>query len=441
MRALTCALLAVAALPACSDSKAKIDAAPTGDSGPHDGAPEDAPSCPPVAALPPCSTTIAGNRIALRELPRLPSGSAMLVTSPPNDPRLFVVEQSGLIYVYEDETRRPAPFLDISERIASGGEQGLLGLAFHPQYNCNGQFFVFYTTNNANVVARCSVSASDANVANPTCTPILSVPDFAGNHNGGMIEFGDDGLLYVGTGDGGGGGDPQRTAQDPNNLLGKMLRIDVDNPSSGKMYGIPADNPFATSGGAPEIFMLGLRNPWRWSFDRGTGDLWIGDVGQREIEELNAVPAGAQAGKNFGWSIYEGSQCCRTENLPAGQSNRCDQRAPQYTCDDSGLTMPQNERTHANGWISIIAGQTYRGSCHPDMVGWHYYTDYSGGARGLHRARLTATGFETQPVQLSSGNLPGNISSLHADARGELYMTTTATRQTPGRIYHLQAAP
>ena len=435
MRALTCALLAVAALPACSDSKAKIDAAPTGDSGPHDGATDDAPACPPAAALPACTTTIAGNRIALRELPRLPTGSAMLVTSPTNDPRLFVVEQSGLIYVYENETRRTEPFLDISENIASGGEQGLLGLAFHPQYHCNGQFFVFYTTSNANVVARCSVS-SDANVANPTCMPILSVPDFAGNHNGGMIEFGDDGLLYVGTGDGGGGGDPQRTAQNPNNLLGKMLRIDVDNPSNGKMYGIPADNPFATSGGAPEIFMLGLRNPWRWSFDRGTGDLWIGDVGQRDIEELNAIRAGEQVGKNFGWSIYEGSKCCMGE-----AAFNCDQGGQQAACNMNGLTFPQNERTHANGWISIIAGQTYRGTCHPDMVGWHYYTDYSGGARGLHRGRLTSTGFETQPVQLTTGALPGNISSIHADARGELYMTTTATTPTPGRIYHLQAAP
>ncbi len=399
----------LALLTACGGGKTSKDAA------------IDAPK------LPACTTPVSGTNISLRPVETVPD-AAMLVVSPPADPRRFVVQRNGEIRVVVDEMMQAEPFLDISEGIAAGGEQGLLGLAFHPGYAQNGQFFVYYTTRNANVVARCTVSAANPNIANETCTPILSIPDFAGNHNGGMIEFGSDGYLYIGTGDGGGGGDPQRTAQNPNNLLGKMLRIDIDSSSSGKLYGIPADNPFASSGGAPEVFILGLRNPWRWSFDKETGDLWIGDVGQNRVEELTVLRANEQKGKNLGWSVYEGSSCCDT------QSDNCQQTGEQYACSTTGLTMPQDERSHDDGWISIIAGETYRGTCYPDLVGWHFYTDHASQAAGLWRARLKGDG--SLEVVETNAQLPNNTASIHADARGELFLTTTN-----GGVFHIEAGP
>ncbi|MBA3455346.1 MAG: PQQ-dependent sugar dehydrogenase [Deltaproteobacteria bacterium] len=436
MRTLAWALLILAA---CSDSKnAPKDSPPPNDTPPGDSPLVDAASCE-SAPLPACATPVSGTRITLRRiLPDLPD-AALLATSPKNDARLFVVERSGVIHVYENEIKRATPFLDVSNSIAAGGEQGLLGLAFHPSYSCNGLFFIYYTTNTANVIARCSVTA-DANVANPTCTPVLSIPDFAGNHNGGMIEFGSDGYLYIGTGDGGGGGDPNRNAQALNNgspqgdtiaLLGKMLRIDVNNKAPGKEYAIPPTNPYATGGGAPEIFAIGLRNPWRWSFDKATGDIWIGDVGQRGNEELNVVKAGELSGKNFGWSIYEANVCCSAAVLA------CEQPAGSHAaCVNTGLTFPRDSRSAASGWISIIAGETYRGSCYPDIVGWHFYTDHNTQTAGLHKARLTATGFETVPVPIT---LPSGITSIHADARGEIYVTRVFNNM--GALYHLEANP
>ena len=415
-------LLLVAAL-GCGDKKpAKQDAPTVTDDGPPA---TDASVCPPATPLPACATPIAGDTITLRQIGPIP-GAALLATAPPNDPRLFVVQRDGEIRLFIDEQLQPEPFIDLSGVLIAGGERGLLGLAFHPQYACNGQFFVYYTTNNANVVARCTVSPTDPNKASETCTPILSIPDFASNHNGGMIEFGSDGLLYIGTGDGGGGGDPQRTAQNLENLLGKILRIDVDGSSPGKAYGIPAGNPYAAGGGAPEVFIRGLRNPWRWSFDRGTGDLWIGDVGQRRIEELTVLRPAQQPAANLGWSIYEGSECCATQNI------RCDQTGTQYPCDMTGLVFPQDERRQASGWRSIITGQTYRGTCYPDLVGWHLYTDYA--ARPLLKARLmTDDQLEIVDLQQTTPNQP---TSLHADARGELYLTTET-----GGVYRVEAGP
>jgi len=391
-----------------------------------------------AAMLPTCATPVSGTTVSFRLIGRV-VGGAMLATAPPTDPRLFVIEQRGAIRIFKDELLQPDPFIDLSVDangpVLAGGEQGLLRLAFHPNYAANGQFFVFYTTNRGgmglrDVVARCQRSAANADKADPTCVEILSISDFAGNHNGGMIEFGGDGFLYIGTGDGGGGGDPNRTAQNTNALLGKILRIDVDNKLAGKEYGIPADNPFVAGGGAPEVFIVGLRNPWRWSFDRGTGDLWIGDVGQGQIEEMTVLRAGEQAGKNLGWSVYEGNGCCDT------QGDNCTQTGTQQPCDPTGKIFPQDTRTHGAGWISIITGQTYRGSCFPDLVGWHFYTDY--GAADLVKARLMANG------QLEKLDLPTTVpvgpASLHADARGELYLTT-APQNGNGGVYRLEAAP
>ncbi|MBA3392345.1 MAG: PQQ-dependent sugar dehydrogenase [Deltaproteobacteria bacterium] len=389
--------------------------------------PDDAPQ-----GLPRCASPVAGSTVTMRKIGTV-VGGAMLATSLPDDPRLFVIEQRGAIRVFNAEQLLPDPFLDLSADnagpVIAGGEQGLLGLAFHPRYVTTGLFFVFYTTRIGglrDVVARCQVSAASPDRADPTCTEILSIDDFAGNHNGGMIEFGKDGHLYIATGDGGGAGDPGRTSQDPNSLLGKILRIDVDATSGGKQYGIPSDNPFAGGGGAPEVFILGLRNPWRWSFDRETGDMWIGDVGQGQIEELTVLRAGQQNGKNLGWSIYEGNGCCAT------QGDNCAQSGTQYPCEPANLVFPQDSRTHADGWISIIAGQTYRGTCYPDLVGWHFYTDYGKG--GLVKARLKAD--NTLEIVDLPGSFPREPASLHEDARGELYMTTTS-----GDVYHLEASP
>jgi glucose/arabinose dehydrogenase len=316
----------------------------------------------------------------------------------------------------------------------TGGELGLLGLAFHPDHAHNRELYVFYTARAigdpdhvyADVVARYRASALDPDRADPRGEVLLSIGDFASTHNGGMIEFGADGYLYIGTGDGGGQGDPERNAQNPRSLLGKILRIDVDHPAPGLPYGIPADNPYAAGGGAPEVYLRGLRNPWRWSFDRATGDLWIGDVGESQVEELDMLPAGSQRGANLGWSAFEGTSCCAT------QADHCLQTGTQQSCDGSGQRFALDHRSHADGWHAIVGGQVYRGTCYPDLVGWYFYTDFVHG--GLSKARLLPDG--TLEIVDLPGAFPATPSSLHADARGELYETDTA-----GNVYHLEAGP
>ena len=379
--------------------------------------PDAGPSGPDAAPF--CTAPIAGNVIRARQIGQVP-GAALLATSPPGDARLFVVDRDGYIRIFDNEALQPDPFLDVSDDTNGGGESGLLGLAFHPQYATTGLFFIFYTTPSANVVARCTVSANPGRAEG--CTTILSIPDFAGNHNGGMIEFGRDGLLYIGTGDGGGGGDPQRTAQNKQNLLGKILRIDVDTKDAGKEYAVPADNPFGN-----EVWMYGLRNPWRFSFDTN-GDIWIGDVGQGVTEEINVLTPAEQKGANLGWSVYEGTACCMT------QGDRCTQSGQQAACNTTGIVMPKDARTHGAGWLAIIGGQVYRGSCYPGMEGWYFYTDNSRGR--LVRAKLQTDG--TLMTEELVGTFPGSPASIHADSRGELYLTTSST---PGRIYHLEATP
>jgi len=388
-----------------------------------------------ATVLPRCAAPVSGTTVTLRKIGQV-VGGALLVTAPRDDPRLFVIEQRGAIRIFDTERLLPDPFLDLSDDAAgpviAGGENGLLGLAFHPQYATNGLFFVTYTARNTgdaanpqrDVLVRCSVSPGDRDKADPTsCVDVLSIPDFAANHNGGMIEFGKDGYLYWATGDGGQANDPQRNGQtvvsgtpmaNSNALLAKMLRLDVDHKSPGKEYGIPADNPFVTGGGAPEIFIRGLRNAWRWTFDRETGDMWIADVGQGTIEELTVLRAGEQNGKNLGWSKFEGNNCF------------------DPPCTNADFTFPQDTRTHADGWVSITGGQVYRGSCFPDLVGTYFYTDYGKG--GLASAKLQADG--TLVVADLPGTFPRNVASIHEDARGELYATDTA-----GNVYQLQAGP
>jgi glucose/arabinose dehydrogenase len=410
------AVVALCAAAACGGGHEKKDA--------------DPPGPPDAYVLPPCANPVRGTAVTLRKLADA-SGGAVLVTSPPNDPRHFLVEQRGVIKLLVDEVVQARPFLDLGAdagagTVFAGGEQGLLGLAFHPQYATNGLFFVYYTTRVPgnvlrDVVARCSVSADPA-VANPTCTELFGITDFAASHNGGMIEFGSDGLLYISTGDGGGQGDTTNTAQNPNNLLGKILRLDVDTRAPGLPYGIPAGNPYAAGGGRPEIFISGLRNPWRWSFDRATGDLWIADVGQNTVEELTVLTPAQQPGANLGWSMYEADSCFKPPCSPAGK------------------VFPQLTRLHAppDSWAAIIGGQVYRGTCYPDLVGQYFFTDY--GAGGLLRAR-----FENGAITAESlpGTFPREISIIHADAGGELYVTTAPAdgNGTNGAVYRLEAHP
>jgi glucose/arabinose dehydrogenase len=428
-------------LGACGRTHASKDDAQVSDDPPG-VAPDDAGSAPraDAAMLAPC-TPRAGTAITVRKLAEPVVGGAVLATAPPGDDRLFVVEQRGAIRIYHGEQLAPAAFLDLSDEhggpVVAGGELGLLGLAFHPQYAQNGQLFVFYTARKlgdpdhvyADVLARYHVSPTDPDRAALAGTIVLAIDDFTASHNGGMIEFGPDGYLYIGTGDGGGQGDPQRNGQNPGALLGKILRIDVDHPAAGKPYGIPADNPFAAGGGAPEVFVRGLRNPWRWSFDRATGDLWIGDVGEAQVEELDVLPAGAQRGANLGWSAYEGTSCCAT------QPDRCLQTGAAQACDPAGQTFALDERPHASGWNAIVGGQVYRGACYPDLVGWYLYTDFVHG--GLAKARQRPDGtLEIVDLPDPGGAFPAHPSSLHADARGELYETDTA-----GNVYHVEAGP
>src|SRR5687767_4865131 len=227
------------------------------------------------------------------------------------DNRLFIVLQAGQIVIWNGTSLLQTSFLDIRSLVSSGGERGLLGLAFHPDYSQNGFFFVNYTDRSGNgdtVVARYSVSAADPNRADPASARTLLVIDQPfSNHNGGQLQFGPDRYLYIGMGDGGSGGDPQNFAQNRAQLLGKILRIDVD---SGNPYGIPPTNPFVgLSGMRPEIWAQGMRNPWRFSFDSITGDLWIADVGQGDVEEIDFQPASSRGGENYGWRIKEGSSC------------------------------------------------------------------------------------------------------------------------------------
>ncbi|GGG42794.1 glucose dehydrogenase [Bizionia arctica] len=293
------------------------------------------------------------------------------------DSRLFVVERGGLIkIVNSDGSINSTPFLDIDARVQSGSERGLLGLAFHPQYATNGFFFVNYIDNNGDtVVSRFLANPTDANTVSPTTEVILlNVEQPYGNHNGGDLAFGNDGFLYIGLGDGGSGGDPEDRGQNLNTLLGKMLRIDVDNTDTGLNYAIPSNNPFpstAEPNALPEIWAYGLRNPWRFSFDRQTHDLWIADVGQSQIEEINMV-ALDQAGLNYGWRCYEGDQIYNT-------SGNCPD-------DISELTFPISQYTHSssgNFKCSITGGYRYRGTAQPNFVGYYFFADYCSNEIGI----------------------------------------------------------
>ncbi len=364
-------------------------------------------SSPPGTAPPPTSDS-------LRLVPVVTSGlsSPVYLSAPTGDTaRLFVVEQPGRIRVVQHGQLLTTSFLDITSRVLYGGEEGLLSVTFHPRYAVNHYFYVDYTRSNAagdtvyTMIERYTVSA-DSNVADSSThkvilqitqpQPVTNYP----NHKGGLVMFGPDGMLYIGMGDGGSAGDPQHRAQSPDSLLGKLLRIDVD---GGDPYAIPAGNPFATSGGAKEIWALGLRNPWRFAFDRSAGLLYIGDVGQGAWEEVDVQPA-SQGGLNYGWRIMEGAHCYNSAN-----------------CSAAGLVLPAVEYDHSNGQCAIIGGFVYRGTRFPALAGQYFYADLCAGwVRSFSYAGGAVTGQTSWNLDLS----PGSPLSFGEDARGELYLLT-----------------
>jgi glucose/sorbosone dehydrogenase len=312
--------------------------------------------------------------------------------------RLFVAELGGDIVVRQPGASKATIFLDIRGKVMAGGERGLLGLAFHPQFPANGRFFVCYTRAGDGAIVIAEYKASpDANVADPSERILLTIPHPTNaNHNGGMLAFGPDGFLYIGVGDGGSANDPPGNAQSVDTLLGKILRIDVDHAdaAAGTPYAAPSDNPFVNAAGRDEIFAYGFRNPWRFSFDRVTGVQWVGDVGQNAREEVDMPIA---RGGNYGWRIYEGFAC--TGNDPA-------------LCDPSTYRLPIFDYEHSRGRCSITGGYVYRGAEGALPGGTYVYGDYCSG-------EIFAWNGTTQSLLLAT---PLNISSFGEDEQGELYV-------------------
>ena len=312
--------------------------------------------------------------------------------------RLFVAAQDGRIWVVEADGTVPRnPAIDLGPRIVSGGEQGLLGIALHPDFPTDPRVFVDYTdTNGDTVVASLRLDPGDPDRFDPEShQQLLFVDQPYPNHNGGALAFGADGDLYVSLGDGGGGGDPQGNGQRVDTMLGKVLRIDID---GGETYLVPSDNPFADGGGLGEIWLYGLRNPWRMSFDRETGDLWIGDVGQGSWEEIDVARAGL-GGINFGWNVMEGSHCYNAD-----------------TCDREHLTLPATDYGRDQG-CTVIGGYVYRGERFPFLDGTYVFADYCSG--NLFTIDASAEDYATPTVVGKGSN---GIAAFGEDDDGELYV-------------------
>jgi len=334
-------------------------------------------------------------------------GQPVLVTTAPNDDRLFVVDQPGVIWLLDGD--EPVEFLDIQDQVAFRGERGLLGLTFHPDYERNGRFFVNYINNSGDtVVAEFLAEGDVADVESRRL--IIKVEQPASNHNGGMIGFGPDGYLWIGTGDGGGANDQFDQARRADTLLGALLRLDVD---SGGRYAIPPSNPYADGvGGAPEVWATGLRNPWRWSFD---GDrIIIGDVGQNQIEEIDVAPVSV-AGLDYGWSNMEGSTCFRTSD-----------------CETAGQVLPAIEYSHSDG-CSVTGGYVYRGSAIPELAGHYFYGDYCNG--WVRSAVIEDNGTVGEIYPWFGARTLGSLTSFGVDGDGELYATTA-----DGTVWKLERA-
>jgi len=354
----------------------------------------------PAAALLAAASLASAAPVNLRPLVEGLDRPVVVAHAGDGSGRLFIAQQGGEILVFDGTRLLPVPFLDLSSSVSSGSEQGLLGLAFHPNYETNGLFYVNLTDAAGDTqILRFTVSA-DANVADPgSVVPLLSVDQPFANHNGGQLVFGPDGKLWIGLGDGGSAGDPGNRAQSGSTLLGKILRIDVD---QGVPYGIPLDNPFVADPAVrDEIWALGLRNPWRFSFDRLTGDLFIADVGQNAWEEVSFEPVTSGGGRNYGWRRMEGAHCFN----------------PASNCDDGSLVLPILEYSHSLG-CSITGGYRYRGAEMPERFGTYFFGDFCSG-RIWGGIENVETGTWTSTELLDSDVL---ISTFGEDEQGELYV-------------------
>jgi glucose/arabinose dehydrogenase len=355
------------------------------------------PQTPPPTSPPPAALTLSLAPFASN------LASPTYLTAPPGDARQFIVERAGRILLMQNGALLAQPFLDIRTLTDTTGEGGLLSMAFDPGYASNGRFYVYRTDANHNIVVeRYTVSADPnrADAASGIAIIRIAHPNFT-NHYGGLLAFGPDGYLYLGTGDGGSAGDPNGNAQNPNSLLGKLLRLDVGNASAGAPYAIPATNPFRNqTGSRPEIWALGLRNPWRFTFD--ADKLYIADVGQDQREEID-LESSAQGGLNYGWNRMEGSACYQAQS-----------------CDRSGLVLPILEYTHADAGnpCSITGGYVYRGSAIPELAGRYLYSDYCAGfLRSFLAVERTAS--EQRDWNVSK---VGQVVSFGRDGQGELYV-------------------
>jgi glucose/arabinose dehydrogenase len=367
-----------------------------------------APGETPPRTNPPTSADFA---VALEPFAEVPGGPLAIAAPDDGSGRLFVASQNGTILSFSAEGRVPPdPMIDLGPFIVSGGEQGLLGLALHPDFPADPRAFVNYTGENGDT----SISSISLDPANPdrfeaeSLRRLLFIDQPYPNHNGGGTLFGPDGFLYLALGDGGSGGDPHDNGQRLDTLLGKILRIDVD--ADGRDYGIPPDNPFAGAEGMDEIWHYGLRNPWRLSFDRESGDLWIGDVGQGAWEEID-VARGGEGGLNFGWNRMEGAHCLRGDD-----------------CSEDGLTLPVTEYGRDQG-CTVVGGYVYRGAEFAAMAGSYLFADY---CTGIIFAIDSTTSTLVAPAEV--GLLDGNVSAFGEDSDGELYITTLG-----GTVYRLTA--
>jgi glucose/arabinose dehydrogenase len=366
----------------------------------------------------PGTTTPAGEYNLTVAFPNLKFSNPIELTAPSdNTDRIFTVAQRGIIYVFpnKQDVQNASVFLDLSAKVTFGGERGLLGLAFHPNYKANGYFYVNYTRGNPleTVISRFKVSASNPNEADPNSELVLlRYNQPYDNHNGGKVAFGNDGCLYIAAGDGGSGGDPHGNGQNRKVLLGKILRIDVNTPSAGMSYSIPPDNPFInnTSGYRQEIFAYGMRNPWRFSFDRQTGTLWAGDVGQNRIEEVDII----EKGGNYGWNIMEATECFNTTN-----------------CDKTGLTEPVWSYGRSEG-ISVTGGYVCYDKSLTGLTGKYIYGDYGSGKIWA----LTYSGKKAVKNELIA-TLSDGLSSFGEDSNNNLYILA----YNGGKIYKLVPKP
>jgi glucose/arabinose dehydrogenase len=409
-----------------------------------DGGRIDAGIGPDASPAPYCTAKLGTN---LKLTPIVESGLELpvLVTAPAGDERLFIVEQPGRIRIFKDGSLLATPFLDVeaatasrplAERIVNtGNEQGLLGLAFHPAYATNGRFFIHYTANGSgnffSVVVAEYTAEPGADEAATTEKTLLRIPHRHDNHNGGTVQFGADGFLYISVGDGGGANDDQMSGQNPDTLLGKILRIDVDGTDGENNYRIPTGNPWSTSGGVPEMFAWGLRNPWRFSIDHESGNVFIGDVGQARYEEINLATT---AGLNFGWPLCEGNRQF-DENEDVVEPPACDNSARSTTAP----LIAYDQRT-ADNPCSVIGGPAYRGTCMPDLVGHVFFGDVCTGKIETfeYEAGQSPDVVDRTDDLNSDGVLAQNFSSFGVDGFGELYVTRLGQNDGRGAVYRIE---